>query len=83
MGLFKKKELKATLKQVDNGYMYNLVLLEDKLQIWIPLAKPNQLKTLRYDQIKDVVYTSDIETISKSKSPRSIVWRSRSRCRRR
>ena len=71
MGLFSKKEkdIKATLKSSDNGFMYNLVLLEDRLQIGIPLAKTDQLKTLRYDQIRDVIYESDIEKISKSKSP--------------
>ena len=71
MGLFSKKEkqIKATLKSSDNGYMYNLVLLEDRLQIGLPLAKPDQLKTLKYTQIQDVIYESDIEKISKSKSP--------------
>lgn len=68
MGLFSKK-IKATLKSSDNGAMYNLELLDDKLQIGIPLAKTDQLKTLRYDQIQDVIYESDIEKISKSKSP--------------
>lgn len=71
MGLFSRKEkpIKATMMNKENGYMYNLVLQEDHLQIGIPLAKPEQLKTLRYDQIKDVVYTSEIEQIAKSKSP--------------
>lgn len=71
MGLFSKKEkvIKATLKNSENGYMYTLALLDDKLQIGIPLAKPDQLKTLRYEQIQDVVYESDIEKISVSKSP--------------
>lgn len=71
MGFFNKKEktIKATLKSSDNGYMYVLELLEDRLQIGIPLARPDQLKTLRYSQIRDVVYESDIEKISKSKSP--------------
>lgn len=71
MGLFSKKEkhIEATLKKVETNTFFKLVLLEDRLQIGLPLAKPDQLKTLRYDQIRDVVYTSDIETISKSKSP--------------
>lgn len=71
MGLFGKKDkaIKATFKSSENGFMYTLKLLEDKLQIGIPLAKPDQLKTLRYDQIKDVVYESDIQKISVSKSP--------------
>lgn len=71
MGFFSKKEkpIKATFKNVETNTIFNLELLEDRLQIGIPLAKADQLKTLRYDQIKDVVYTSDIQTISKSKSP--------------
>jgi hypothetical protein len=71
MGFFSKKEkpIKATFKNVETNTIFNLELLEDRLQIGIPLAKVDQLKTLRYDQIKDVVYTSDIQTISKSKSP--------------
>lgn len=71
MGFFSKKEkpIKATFKNVETNTIFNLELLEDRLQIGIPLAKADQLKTLRYDQIKDVVYTSDIQTISESKSP--------------
>lgn len=71
MGFFSKKEkpIKATFKNVETNTIFNLELLEDRLQIGIPLAKADQLKTLRYDQIKDVVYSSDIQTISKSKSP--------------
>lgn len=71
MGLFGKKDknIKATFRNSENGYMYTLELLEDKLQIGIPLAKPDQLKTLKYNQIQDVIYESDIEKISKSKSP--------------
>lgn len=71
MGLFSKKEknLKANFLKVDTNTIFTLELLEDKLQIGIPFARPDQLKTLRYNQIQDVVYTSDIETTKKSKSP--------------
>lgn len=71
MGLFNKKEkaIKANFKNVETNTIFTLELLEDKLQIGIPLARPDQLKTLRYDQIQDVVYSSDIQTVSKSKSP--------------
>ena len=70
MGLFSKKPtLKANFKKVETNTFFTLELLEDKLQIGLPLAKPDQVQTLRYDQIKDVVYTSDIQKVSKSKSP--------------
>lgn len=71
MGLFTKKEKneKANFLNRETNTIFTLELLEDSLQIGIPLARPDQLKTLRYNQIQDVVYTSDIQTISKSKSP--------------
>lgn len=71
MGLFSKKEkpIKALFRDVEKNTNYNLELLEDKLQIGILGARPDQLKTLRYEQIREVVYTADITTISKSKSP--------------
>ena len=70
MGLFgKKTTLKANFKKVETNTIFTLELLEDKLQIGLPLAKQNQLQTLKYEQIKDVVYTSDIQKVSKSKSP--------------
>ncbi len=71
MALFGKKDKpqKATFKNIETDIIFNLELLEDRLQIGIPLAKPEQLKTLKYDQIKDVVYTVDIEKVSKIKSP--------------
>lgn len=71
MGLFSKKEkiIKANFKNLETNTIFTLELLGDKLQIGIPLARPDQLKTLRYDQIRDVVYTFDIETVKKSKSP--------------
>lgn len=70
MGLFSKKPItKANFKKVETNTFFTLELLEDKLQIGLPLAKPDQVQTLRYEQIKDVVYTSDIQKVSKSKSP--------------
>ena len=71
MGLFSKKEkpIQSFFKDVEKNTALKLELLEDKLQIGIPGAKPEQLKTLRYEQIRDIAYTSDVTTISKSKSP--------------
>lgn len=64
-----KKPIKATFKNVEDNWNYFLTILDDHLQIAIPLAKPDQIKTLNYSQIHDVIYESDIEKISKSKSP--------------
>lgn len=71
MGLFGKKDKaqKATFKDVKTGYFYVLTLLEDRLEINIPFGNEKTAKTLRYDQIKDVVYDFDVKNISVGKSP--------------
>lgn len=71
MGLFKKNDKiqKATFRDAKTGYFYILSLLDDHIKINIPLGNEKTVKTLRYDQITDVAFDSDIQKISVSKSP--------------
>ena len=72
MGLFTKKkdkQIKGTFKNLSNHCAYVLKLTDDKLQIGPPFAKPEQIKTLCYDQITDVAFESDFQKVAVSKSP--------------
>lgn len=76
MGFFKSKkgsiisDYFMLLKDIGGGYtaknMYDVALYDDHLEISSPLAK-NKIN-LEYSKIKDVVYSAEVEEISKSKS---------------
>lgn len=71
MGLFnrKGKAPSGRFKNVENGFTYILTLQDDHLEINIPFGKEAQAKTLRYEQITDIAYTTDFQKIVVSKSP--------------
>ncbi|MBR3819649.1 MAG: hypothetical protein IKJ41_10980 [Clostridia bacterium] len=76
MGFFKSKkgsiisDYFMLLEDIGGGYtaknMYDVALYDDHLEISSPLAK-NKIN-LEYSKIKDVVYSAEVEEISKSKS---------------